>query len=135
MSDIPDRREAEEVDTDGWKAAASEFVRARLDLIGLEAKEAAQVAAKKAAVGVIAAIAAFFAWMLICAGLIGWIAAAHPDWAWFWIALVMAGVHVLVILIAVIKLRAKEQPPFPITRSQLVKDKEWLESLKQKKKS
>ena len=50
--------------------------------------------------------------------------------SWIWIALIAAGVHFLLALIAVIVAKTKMiRAPFPETAAELKKDREWLKSL------
>jgi uncharacterized membrane protein YqjE len=49
---------------------------------------------------------------------------------WIWIALIAAGVHFLLALIAVLIARAKLfKAPFPTLAAELEKDREWLKNL------
>ena len=50
--------------------------------------------------------------------------------SWIWIALIAAGVHFLLAVIAVIVARARMvRAPFPELAGELKKDREWLKSL------
>ena len=52
------------------------------------------------------------------------------DISWIWIALIAAGVHFLLALIAVLIARAKLfKAPFPELATELKKDREWLKNL------
>jgi uncharacterized membrane protein YqjE len=52
------------------------------------------------------------------------------DVPWIWIALIAAGVHFLLALVAVLIARAKMfKPPFPELADELKKDREWLKNL------
>lgn len=133
MSETPDSRPPEMADSEKWKVAAAEFVQSRIELIRLDAREAAQEAAKKAVAASIAAICAAFGWLIVCAGLIGFISVSKPEWPWYHVAFVIAGVHGLVMLIAIAVLRGKSKPAFTLTRSEFAKDQAWLESLKKKR--
>ncbi|BCX47374.1 hypothetical protein HAHE_12820 [Haloferula helveola] len=134
MSEAPEtyRDEAEGADGD-WKASAAEFVQARIELIRLEARDAGREAARKAATVVIITGCAILCWMLVITGLIGLVAAARPDWPWYHITLVAAGLHLAIAGIGVLSLRKGGQPPFPLTRSEFAKDQAWLETLKKKR--
>lgn len=123
--------ESEEPDA-GWSAVAREFVQARLELIRLEARDAGFEAAKRAGLVVFAITCATFFWIFCVAGLIGLVAAARPDWPWYWITLAAAGLHLLAAGVAVLALRKPAPPAFPLTRSELSKDQQWLETLKKK---
>lgn len=117
-------------ETGGRGDIAAEFFRARLELIQLEAREAGKLAGKKVALVAIICVAIFFGWCLMLAGLIGWISAAWPDWPWHWSALIAAGLHLLLVLLALHLLTRPSPAAFPLTSSELAKDREWLKQLK-----
>ena len=119
---------------EGWGAAASNFVNSRIELVKLEAREAGQVAVKRGALVAIILGCAFFVWLLGVAGLIGWIADSQ-SWPWYAVTLVMAGLHLLAAIIAVVLLKKPAEPSFPLTRAELSKDQAWLETLKKDPKS
>lgn len=108
---------------------ASEFLRARLELIRFEANAAGRQLGAR--IGFVALIAGggFFAWCLLLAGLIGWISAVQPDWPWHYSALIAAGLHLLLALLALRGLTRPGPATFPLTRSELAKDREWLNQL------
>lgn len=130
MNDAPDP--GSEPSGGDWKTAAAEFAQARLELIRHEARAAGREAARRAATAVIIVGAAVLFWILMVAGLIGLIAAARPDWPWYHITLVAGGLHLLVGVAGLFYLRKPAPPAFPLTRSELAKDQEWLETLKRK---
>ncbi|GAA5484404.1 phage holin family protein [Haloferula sargassicola] len=120
-----------ESESDGWKAVVHEFVDARLGLIKLEAREAGREAARRTAIAVVIAGAALAAWALTLAGVIGWIARS-AGWPWFFVALGAAVLHLLIAGIGALLLR-QGSALFPLTRSELSKDREWLQTLKNEK--
>lgn len=115
---------------DSWKAMAAEFIDARVELVRLEARQAGQIAAQKVALLVIAGFCALLVWLLLLAGLIGWISSLQDSIPWYGVTLIAALLHLLVAVGAVVKLRQPGDPPFPLTRTELEKDRAWLESLK-----
>ena len=118
------------------KKAMSGFIAARMELIGIEAKEAAGFAAKKATHGVILAICGFFIWCLVLTALTGILAPVASgylegsvDWlpGWCAVLLVLALLHTVVALVCVIRLRKKPTDPlFALSRQELENDKQWL---------
>lgn len=130
MNDVPDPDA--DAPPENWKALAAEFAQARIELIRLEARDAGKQAAQRAATAVFIVSCASLFWILTVAGLIGLVAAARPDWTWWYIALAAGGIHLLVGLIALLSLRRPADPVFPLTRSELAKDQAWLETLKRK---
>ncbi|MEP4078282.1 phage holin family protein [Haloferula sp.] len=114
---------------EGWAAAVSGFVTARLDLIKLEARDASEVAAKRGVLLAVILGCAFFVWLLGVAGIVGWISDSQ-SWPWYAVTLAAAGLHLLVAIIAVVLLKKPAPPSFPLTRAELSKDQAWLETLK-----
>ncbi len=117
----------------GWKATLAEFVDARLDLIRLEARDAGREAARRAAIVIVITGASLAAWFMGIAGLIGWIAGA-TGWPWYFVALGGTALHFLIAVIGALFLK-KGTTLFPITRSELSKDREWLQTIKDEGKS
>lgn len=113
---------------ESWKEALACLVSSRIAIIQAESKEAASTGAKKAVLGVIAAFCALFTWILILAGAVGAISAATP-WHWYHVSFAAGGLHLAIALIAVLMVKAKAAPPFPITRAEFEKDREWLNQL------
>ncbi len=114
------------------RESAVEFVSARLELLSLEARDAGQAAARKGVLAALAAGCAIMAWMALVAGIIGWIAAAGAPW--HFAALGAAVFHLLVAGIAAALLRRPSAASFPLTKSELIKDREWLLNLKDRPK-
>lgn len=134
MTDAPETPAPRDPQEEGWIAAASSFISARLELIKLEARDASQGAAKRGALLAVILICTFLIWALTVAGLIGWISASQ-SWPWYAVTLVMAGLHLLVAIIAGVLLKKPAAPSFPLTRAELAKDQAWLETLKNDPKS
>ncbi|MCU0796415.1 MAG: phage holin family protein [Akkermansiaceae bacterium] len=111
-----------------WKAALAEFAGARLELVRLEARDAGRFAAKRLVLLLIAALSGTMAWLLLMAGLLGW-TTAMTGWPWWACSLLLGTVHLPPALIALALLRRPAPPAFPVTRSELQKDREWLLSL------
>jgi uncharacterized membrane protein YqjE len=114
--------------------SAVEFVSARLELLSLEAQEAGKAAAKKGALVALIVGCAVMAWMAFVAGLIGWIATAGDGVKWYFVAIGAAVFHLLLAGIAAALLRKPSAASFPLTKSELLKDREWLLNLKDRPK-
>ena len=112
--------------------ASIQYSSARMRLARLESKEAG-IHAIKVLVLIAATIGtALFAWFFLCFFAVAWMAVRFGDWSWA--ALVMAGAHVVLLLIlsAVLK-KMSATPLFPLTTEELKKDREWLETQTQTK--
>lgn len=133
MTEAPEPAPAGEPDRDGedWKSSAGEFLNARLELFRLEARQAGRNAARRVGLVVFAVGSALLCWALVMAGLIGLIAAL-ASWPWHFVALALGGAHLLAAGLALLALRKPSGDPFPLTRSELEKDREWLNRLFQK---
>ena len=122
------------------KTALSGFIAARIELISLEAKEAASFASKKAIYGSVLGISLFFIWALILAGLTGVLApmaterlAGKVDWLPGWAAVLfgIAILHAVAALFCVILLKKKPASPlFELSRQEIENDKQWLQKNK-----
>lgn len=115
-----------------WHEAVSDLIASRVELIRLESLAAGRAASRKAVLAVVLAVAALFAWALLMAGGIA-LLAATSNIAWPWLALAVSALHLLVALIAAAKLRRPDPTPFPVTRAEFQRDREWLKNLHQPK--
>jgi uncharacterized membrane protein YqjE len=111
-------------------AAKLAYWRARLELAGVEGKEAAVHAGIILGLGIAGLIAAVFGYSFLILALVFLIALAFGGGsAWIWVLLGAALVHfvgaAIVILIARARLGA---PLFPLTFEELKKDQEWLKT-------
>lgn len=111
-----------------WREAVADLLSARVELIRLEAKQAAAQGGRKAVVAGILAIAATFTWALLLAGGIPLIAEGSGI-RWPLIALAAAGLHLFLALLMVARLRRPGPPSFPITRDEFQRDREWFKHL------
>lgn len=122
------------------KDSGVDYLKVKAELAALEAKEAAQHGAKKAATGAIAAFFGFIAYLLFLATLIG--AGSHYlegkmpmaekyVGTWPLVALVLVIIHAFVAFIYVDKLKRKTNKEFfTLTKAELQKDKLWLQEMK-----
>jgi hypothetical protein len=130
MSDAsPETPPSQSPPSGGWAAATSNFLNARLDLFKLEARDASQEAVKRGALLAVVLGCIFLVWLFGVAGLIGLISASQ-SWPWYAVTLVVAGLHLLLAIIAGTLLKKPAAPSFPLTRAELSKDQAWLETLK-----
>lgn len=117
----------------GLKLAAASYVAARLDLVRIEAGEAARLALRRGILAGTLAAFATFAWALMLAGLIGWItarlAASGHEIPWHLVAIGLGGIHLLLAVIIGIILSRPGPQTFGTTRVELEKDREWLANL------
>ena len=118
----------------GWREALGDWATARVELIQIESREASRSALRKGVLAGALAATVFFIWALLLAGGIGLLTAylescGHP-WGWPAVTLAAAGLHALLALGLAVALRRPTPPPFPITRSEFEKDREWLKTLK-----
>ncbi len=110
------------------------LIATRLALVELEAKEAGKEAARRgsslaAAVGCIV-----FAWALLLAGGISWIAKS-TDCPWDQVAIGVAVLHILAGIILARLAKPSAHTAFPVTRAEFQKDREWIENFQKNKKS
>lgn len=127
MSEFPESP-PEPPRADDWTRSLSDYLEARIELIRIESRTAGKEAAKRAGLAAFSALCAIAAWLLTLAGLIGLIAASQ-EWPWYTIALAAAGLHLLLAGVAILFLKRTMPPAFPLTRSELSKDREWISRL------
>jgi uncharacterized membrane protein YqjE len=116
-----------------WREALLALIASRIALIRLEARQSAKSNASRAIRMAAAAFCLLFAWMLLLAGGIAAVAAS-AGWAWHWVALATAVLHVLIAWILIITCKAAA-PAFTATRAEFQKDREWIENFQKKPKS
>lgn len=135
MSASPETPPRPDTGDEGLKDSISEFLQARLGLIRLEAKEVGRGAARKMLAIILLGLCALLAYLLLIAGVIGWIASSSGAWSWFGGAFAFAGLHLVGAILAILYLKKPSPPAFPITRSELSQDREWISQLKNEPKS
>lgn len=118
-----------------WKDAILSLIVSRIAIIRIESKDAIASAVSKVIAVVIALFFLLLVWLLLLTGAIGAIA-AKSGWYWYDVTFVAAGVHALVVLIALAFCRTKKtRVGFPITKAEFEKDLEWLNELKNERNS
>jgi uncharacterized membrane protein YqjE len=116
--------------SENWSAALGTLVSSRIAIISAEARIAAESSIKKVALAVVAAITGLLFWIILMAGLIGFFPSVIHSLAWYHVALIIAGMHLLVAVIAALLLKKKSPPTFSLTRSEFEKDRQWLSKTK-----
>ncbi len=116
-----------------WREALMSLIASRLTLVELEAKEAGKEAARRgsslaAAVGCIV-----FAWALLLAGGVSWIAKSI-ECPWDKVAIGFAVIHLLAGIILARLAKPSAATAFPVTRAEFKKDREWIENFQKTKK-
>jgi uncharacterized membrane protein YqjE len=114
---------------ENWLEAIFGLIKARAAILSIEAKDALGSGLAKLIPLLVCLFCLFSAWTLTIAAAIGCLAAA-TNWEWFQITFVMAGAHLLLALVAWMIAKIKKPAPFPVTRSEFEKDREWLTQLK-----
>ena len=115
----------------GFVGGVAEYIRLRLRLAGLEAKEAGIHYAIIAGLVAGAVVVLGFGYLFFCLALVFAIAALFPHHphAWIWITFGMALLHFGAALVAILLARAKIlMPMFTATLEEFKKDQQWLTS-------
>lgn len=108
-------------------AAKLAYLKARLELAGIEGKEAAVHLGIIVGLAVVALVLVIFGYFFFVLFLVFLVGLAFGGNAWVWVMLGAAVVHF--IIAAVLLLVAKTRlgvPLFPLTLEELKKDQEWL---------
>jgi len=118
------------------KKVLSGFLAARIELAGLEAKEAVGYAGKKIAYLIVLGISIFFTWCLVLAGLTGFLAPVVDQWlegktsalpGWCAVLFLLGLIHAIVALVCILLLKKKPaEALFTLSRQELENDKQWL---------
>jgi MFS family permease len=117
-----------------WREALLALIATRVELIRLEAGEAARATGVRALLGLAAAACGFFAWALLLVA--GTSLAAHlAGWHWHVVALIAAAIHLIAAALLVRALRRPMPPAFPHTGNEFRKDRQWIENLQNPRKS
>lgn len=117
-----------------WKEGLSVLAASRSAIFKLEGKKAASDAITKLVLAIVAILGLLFSWILLMSGLVG-VLAVYTPMNWWQSSFTVAGGHILVAIILLLIAKASGSAPFPITRKEFEKDREWLNQLKKKSKS
>lgn len=115
-----------------WVEAIFGLIESRAEIISLEAKEAMGDGFAKLVPLVICLFCVFATWALTVVAAIGCLANA-TNWKWYEITCAMAALHMVIAVIAFLVAKKPKPAPFPVTRSEFEKDREWLIQLKNRK--
>jgi uncharacterized membrane protein YqjE len=113
-----------------WLAALLGYLRARLELAGLESREAAIHGAVLLGLVVGALVLLVFGYFFFCFALVFLVAELFDDdKAWIWVTIGMALLHFGGAVALGLWAKAKlKKPIFPATLDELRKDQQWLTS-------
>jgi cytochrome bd-type quinol oxidase subunit 2 len=132
---MPDlTRESANHATTHWSEALFTLCASRIALIVLESKEVAQHIARRILLMVAIAVCVLFMWALVLAAAIAAIAESLSC-PWYFIALAAAAAHWLAAVFLVRASQRPSKPAFPVTRSEFLKDREWIKNLQKSPKS
>ncbi|WP_411826587.1 phage holin family protein [Luteolibacter sp. AS25] len=117
-----------------WKEALSVLAATRSSIMKVEGKQVATDLGKKIALAVVALLGLLFSWILLMFGLVGVLSDLTPM-NWWQAAFSVGGLHILIAILLLLIAKSIGSEPFPITRKEFEKDREWLNQLKQQSKS
>lgn len=112
-----------------WPSALATLASARIAIISAEAGDASAIFLVKAIWGVVGILCGVAFWILLLVGLIGFIPKLTPL-TWFQVTFIIAAIHLVIAIIALVSIQKKTAPVFTITKSEFSKDKQWLSSVK-----
>jgi MFS family permease len=117
-----------------WREALLALLTSRVALLGLESKEAAKNAARRASLLFALVFCLWFMWALLLAGGIAALAQTS-GWPWYWIAIAAGVIHIGAATLLARAAKAPQPPAFPVTRAEFQKDHEWIETFQKNRKS
>ncbi len=132
--DAPDPSRQQSHQPENWQDAIFQLVASRIELVGIEAREAAKSGSTRAILVAASAVAALCAWILLVAASVGCLAAV-TGWPWWAACFIAAGLHVIAIVIMIAIARKPGADVFTVTRAEFKKDREWIENLRKNQKS
>lgn len=127
-----DRREAADTGAIGHLAAllgaSAGYLKARLELAGLESKEALVHYAIIIGLVVVSLVVILFGYFFLCFALVFCVAALfHSPHAWIWVTMIFALLHFIAAAAALLIAKARlSEPMFQATMHEFRKDQEWL---------
>ncbi len=117
-----------------WKTAVLDLISARSELILVELAEFRRQSARRAALLVLAMLAAASGWLLLLAGSVPLLAQAF-GLSWPLMALILAALHIALVGVFLTLARRNSSPAFSATISEFQKDREWIENINKTPKS
>jgi uncharacterized membrane protein YqjE len=117
-----------------WKTAVLDLISARSELILLELAEFRRQSARRAALLVLAVLAAASGWLLLLAGSVPLLAQVSGI-SWPIMALVLAALHIALVGVFLSLARRNPGPAFTATITEFQKDREWIENITKTPKS
>jgi uncharacterized membrane protein YqjE len=109
------------------------LIESRVSLIQLEGRDCARHGARRFACLMAAAVCLLLAWLCLLTGGIAALA-SMTGWPWPWLAIAASAIHLLLALVLATTSKAGTTP-FPLTRAEFQKDRQWIESLRKNPKS
>lgn len=114
----------------GAAGAFTGYSRARLELFGIEGREAAGLYLKLLIWGLAGVVLAFTGYLLLCVGIVA-VIARTTGVNWGWGVLLLALVHIALAAVCLFILRRKSRTPvFTATIQEFHKDEQWLKTQK-----
>lgn len=110
-------------------SAIISLISSRIAIISAEGGTAAEVYLRKLTCALVAFGCVSVSWLILMAAVIG-IAPQHTGLTWYQAALVVAGLHLVVAVIAILMAMKRTAPLFTVTLSEFKKDKSWINSVK-----
>ena len=132
MSELTQKNEAQnEMAEKSPRPTMADFVQARKELLAIEAKEVSQFAVGKVIGISLLAFGMLFFWMLLLCAAISfggkWLAERYEGVGWEALAAGIAGVHLLLGLIGLAKLKSKPSNKFfQYSLQEIKNDRQWL---------
>lgn len=117
-----------------WTQALAALSSSRAAILKIEGKKVASDLIVKVGLVIIAVLGLLFSWILLMIGLVG-VLTVYTILNWWQASFAIAGGHVVIAIVLLLIAKAIGSEPFPVTRKEFEKDREWLNQLKQQSKS
>jgi hypothetical protein len=115
-----------------WNEALAILITTRAAILQTESKIAARHVVSSILKWIIAGLFMLFAWMLMIIAIMS-VLVSSMDWKWHWVITGAGLFHLLVAAVLLATVKPDKHGYFPITRSEFLKDSEWLKNFQKQK--
>jgi len=115
-----------------WNEALATLITTRAAIFQTESKIVACHAVSSVLKWIISGFFLLFAWMLMIIAIMT-VLVSSMDWKWHWVITGAGLFHLLVAAVLLATVKPDKHGYFPITRSEFLKDSEWLKNFQKQK--
>jgi len=117
---------------ESWNEALSALITSRAAIFQAESKTAVRQTVSNLLKWTVAGLFLLFAWALMVVAIM-YAMVSSMAWQWHWVIIGTSLFHLLVAAVLLATTKSKRHGYFPITRSEFLKDSEWLKNFQKQK--